>query len=190
MNTVGVREVVALGALAVAGFIGFLFLDPTSTESTNHTPGDIHLGEAPPTATPTLEPTATPVPVSRVAPPANWQLSLYERAVSGGDILTGTTFVEALDMEAEGSPFTDMRDDAWSAAFEADVATVAGRNGFELEYDCELVVLADGAEVFRAENPDGARRAEVVFDHAGGKTRVRIEARDGGGPFVVRWAAD
>lgn len=188
MSKVGVREVVALGALALAGFIGFMFLDPTSTESTNYTPGDIHLGETPPTATPTPEPTATPVPVARVAPPANWQLSLYERAVSGGDILTGTTFVKALDLAAARSPFTDMRDDAWSAAFEAEVHTTAGRNGFALEYDCELVVLVDDAEVFRAENPGGTQRAEVAFDHAGGKARVRIEARDTGGPFVVRWA--
>lgn len=188
MSKVGMREVVALGALAVAGFIGFMFLDPTSTESTNYTPGDIHLGAAPPTATPTPEPTPTPVPVTRVAQPASWQLSLYERAVSGGDLFTGTTFVESLAMEAERSPFTDMRDDAWSAAFEAEVPTVAGRNGFALEYDCELVVLVDGAEVFRAENPDGTTRAEVAFDHAGGTARVRIEARDTGGPFAVRWA--
>lgn len=187
MSSVGIREVVALGALGVAGFLGFLFLDPTSTESTSHTPGDIRLGEAPPTATPTPEPTATPVPVTRLEQPESWQLRFYEAAISGGEILTGSSFLAELNLLAPGAPFRDMRDDAWSAVFEQQLATTAGSNGFTLEYDCDLVVYVDEVEVARAENPDGPERLEVVFEHGGGNASVRIEARDTGGPFVVRW---
>lgn len=187
MSSVGLREVVALGALGVAGFLGFLFLDPTSTESTSHTPGDIHLGEAPPTATPTPEPAATPAPVNRLEQPGNWQLRFYETAISGGDILTGSSYVEELNLLAPAAPFRDMRDDAWSAVFSQELTTAAGRNGFTLEYDCDIVVYVDDVEVARAGNPDGPEPLDVVFEHAGGAASVRIEARDVGGPFLLRW---
>jgi hypothetical protein len=187
MSKVGLREVVALGALGVAGFIGFMFLDPTSTESTSHTPGDIRLGETPPTATPTLGPTATPVPVTRLPQPESWRLSYYESAVSGGDILTGDSFIQRLNLVSERAPFRDMRDDAWSAFLSAPVSAVAGRNGFAIEYDCAVAVFVDDEEVARGENADGPRRLEVTFDHAGGTAALRIEARDTGGPFLLRW---
>ena len=187
MSKVGLREVVSLGALGVAGFIGFMFLDPTSTESTSHTPGDIRLGATPPTATPTLEPTATPVPVARQAQPESWRLSYYESAVSGGDLLSGDSFVQRLDMVSERAPFRDMRDDAWSAFLSAPVSAAAGRNGFTIEYDCAVAVFVDDEEVARGENPDGPTRLEVTFDHDGGTAALRIEARDTGGPFLLRW---
>jgi hypothetical protein len=187
MSTVGLREIVALGALGVAGFIGFMFLDPTSTESADHTPGDIRLGDEPPTATPTLAPTATPAPVTRLAQPESWRLSYYESAISGGDILTGDSFIRRLDLVSERAPFRDMRDDAWSAVLSQQVSAAAGRNGFTLEYDCAVVVFVDDEEVARGENGDGPARLEVTFDHVGGEAGLRIEARDAGGPFLLRW---
>ncbi|MCL4243141.1 MAG: hypothetical protein KJ048_17465 [Dehalococcoidia bacterium] len=187
MSKVGLREVVALGALGVAAFIGFMFLDPTSTESTSHTPGDIRLGATPPTATPTLGPTATPVPVTRLAQPESWRLTYYEAAVSGGDILTGDSFVRRLDLVSERAPFRDMRDDAWSAVLSQQVDAAAGRNAFTLEYDCAVTVFVDDEEVARGEDPDGPARLEVTFDHAGGEAALRVEARDTGGPFLLRW---
>jgi len=127
------------------------------------------------------------VPVTRLAQPQSWRLTFYESAVSGGDILTGDSFIERLDLVSEGAPFRDMRDDGWSAFLSAQVAAAAGRNGFAIEYDCAVAVFVDDREVARGENPDGPKRLDVAFDHAGGEAALRIEARDTGGPFLLRW---
>lgn len=187
MAVIGVREVVALGALAVAGFIGFMYLDPASTEGTTPVGGDIHLGAPPPTATPTQAPTATPVPTTRLAAPKDWFVSYYEVARSGGNILTGTAVIERISLASQSAAFMDMRDDAWSVAWEQQVTAAAGRNAFTLEFDCELTVTVDGAEIAREPNPEGAKTVDVRFDHKGGTAMLRIEARDTGGPFLARW---
>ncbi len=99
----------------------------------------------------------------------------------------GMVFIERLDLVSEGAPFRDMRDDGWSAFLSAQVAAAAGRNGFAIEYDCAVAVFVDDREVARGENPDGPKRLDVAFDHAGGEAALRIEARDTGGPFLLRW---
>ena len=187
MAIVGVREVVALGALGVAGFIAFMYLDPASTEERAPAGGDIHLGSPPPTVTPTPAPTATPVPVTRLAAPSDWLVRYFEAAHSGGDLLVGSMIAERVGISAQKAAFADMRDDAWSVTFEREVTAAAGRNGFAIEYDCELKVFVDGAEVAREPNPDGSKTTEVRFDHKGGAAMLVIEARDTGGPFLVRW---
>ena len=200
MRDIGVREVVGLAALAVAIVIGFLFLDPTASESRNTTPGQIHLGETvAPTATATAlsstgKPSTTPAPTATATPPAkkasspvSWQVQFYEIPKSGGEVLNGEGFVPTLDLSFPGAPFPDFRDDAWFVQASADFEVAAGRTAITIVHDCDLRVFVDGKEVAHEASGASARGLSVVFEHAAGTARVMVECRDVGGPFRLQY---
>ncbi len=189
MFGIGFRELVALGVLAVAVLMGFLFFDPTSTESSSGTPATISLGNAPPTSTPRPSATATPVPVHTVAPPAGqWMITYYERSASGGDLRTGEGFLPSLDIDIEDRPFPDMKPDAWSITLSSNLDVGEGRNRFALEVDGAVKVWVDQVLVAEAANGDKPVKLPVEFEHKAGKVNLTIEVRDTGGPVRLRWA--
>lgn len=186
---IGFRELVALGVLAIALLMGFLFFDPTSTESGSGTPGTISLGNVPPTGTPRPAGTPTPAPVHTVAQPAGqWFITYYERGASGSDLRTGEGFVPSLDIDIEDRPFLDMKPDAWSIKVSSTVEVGEGRSRFALEVDGATKVWVDDLQVAEAANGDKPVRLDVEFEHKAGKASLTIEVRDTGGPVKLRWA--
>ena len=186
MNGIGVREVVAIGVLIVAGIIGFMFLDPTASEGGGRPAGTVSLGETPPTRVP---PTATPLPdATPIDSPQRWRITYYDRFFSGGYGLVADGVREGgLVVDEAGAPFNDMRDDAWKV--EASVLPIldAGRWGFKLRYDCELLVTVGGEEVASGQNPDRPETIEVTFVHGGGQAGIVISCEDTGGPLLLQW---
>ena len=194
---------VGLAALAVALVIGFMFLDPTASESRNNTPGQIHLGEtvAPtpvetavattgkPSTTPVATATATP-PAKKAGSPASWQVRFYEERKSGGEILNGEGFVPTLDLAFAGAPFPDSRDDAWFARASADFEVAAGRTQITIVHDCDLRVFVDDKEVAHEASGASGRGRAIVFEHAAGTARVMVECRDVGGPFRLQFVGN
>jgi hypothetical protein len=189
MHGIGLREIVALGVLLVAGTIGFMFLDPTASEGGGRPAGTVSLGETPPTGTPTPKATPTPLPDAvKIDPPMRWRVTYFDRFFSGGfgQVADGARDGVLL-IEHDGPPFSDMRDDGWKVEASVIVALEPGRWGFTLEYDCELVVTVGGEEVAAAENPDGPATVEVTFMHGGGQAGLVIACEDTGGPTLLRW---
>src|SRR5690242_2237869 len=90
VNGIGRREVVGLVVLAAALVIGFLFLNPAASESTNGEPGEVHLGETV-TPTPVVVPTATPTPPPSPvpAPAGGWLIQFFEVSATGGALQNG-----------------------------------------------------------------------------------------------------
>lgn len=188
MLGIGIREIVALGVLAVAILMGFLFFDPTSTEGDSGTPGTISLGNTPPTATARPAATATPVPVHTVArPTGQWLITYFERGASGTDVRSGEGFVPSLDIDIEDRPFLDMKPDAWSVKLSSNIDLNEGRNRFSLEVDGAAKVWIDDVQVAEAANGDKPVRLDVEFEHKAGKANLTIEVRDTGGPVKLRW---
>ncbi len=192
MHGVGLKEIVALGALLVAGLIGFMFLDPSASEGGSRTPATVSLGDTPPTATMTPEATATPLPDAvTMEPPTRWRITYFDRFVSGGfgQVADGARD-GVLSIEHAGAPFNDSRDDAWKVEASRSIAIGAGRWRFALEYDCSLRVTVDGTEVASGENPEGPETIEVTFMIEGGEPELRISCEDTGGPTLLRWVED
>jgi hypothetical protein len=206
MRDLGLREVVGLAALAVALVIGFLFLDPTASESRNETAGQIQRGEtvvsipppaettaatAQPTvaATPLLAATPTP-PAKRAASPSSWQVQFYEVAKTGGELLNGGGFVPTLDLTFATAPFPDFHDDAWFVRASADFQVAEGRTEITIVHDGDLRVFVDEKEVAHEEDGPSARGRSIVFEHAAGTAQVMIECRDVGGPFRLQFVAN
>lgn len=186
MNGVGIREIVALGALLVAGLIGFMFLDPTASQGGGRPPGTVSLGEAPP-ATP--EPSPTPLPPAIALPsPERWRITYYDAFLSGGygQVADGAQNAPVV-IDYAGAPFNDSRDDGWKVELSVPLAVPPARYAFELEYDCQLTVYLDAAELVALGNPEAPEIATVDFVHEGGEPTLRIACEDTGGPTFLRW---
>ncbi len=192
MHGVGAKEIVALGALLVAGFIGFMFLDPSASEGGSKTPATVSLGDMPPTATVTPEATATPLPDAvTMPPPTRWRITYFDGFISGGFAQVADGARDGvLSIDHAGPPFNDSRDDAWKVEASRSIDVGAGRWGFALEYDCELLVTVNGTEVASAENPDGVATIDVTFMIESGEPELRISCEDTGGPTLLRWVED
>lgn len=189
MNGIGVREIVALGVLVVAGIIGFMFLDPTASQGGSDVPPTISLGQTPPTASATPEDTPTPLPDAVTMPaPTRWRITYFDRFISGGfgQVADGARD-GVLEIDYPGAPFNDTRDDAWKVEASIPLQLEAGRWSFELEYDCSLTVLLNSEVLGTADNPSAASRAEFSFVLEGGEPELRISCEDTGGPTLLRW---
>lgn len=182
----GIREYVALGTLAMALVIGWVFFDPTSTEGDTGGPAaTISLGEP---VTPTPVPTATPPPVHTVEQPkAQWLVTYYEKGATGGDIRSGEGFVDGLDFDIADRPFLDLKPDAWSMTLSNRLSVAPGRDRFRLEVDGETKVWVDDQLVAQASNGDKAVELDVEFESKNAAASVLIEVRDTGGPVKLRW---
>lgn len=186
MNGVGIREIVALGVLFVAGLIGFMFLDPTASQGGGRPPGTVSLGEAPP-ATP--EPSPTPLPPAVALPaPERWRITYFDAFLSGGygQVADGAQNSPVV-IDYPGAPFNDSRDDGWKVELSVGIDLQPGRYAFDLEYDCDLNVSVGQAAIVAAENPDERTTVTVDFVHEGGEAWLLIACEDTGGPTFLRW---
>jgi hypothetical protein len=184
MHSLGRREVVGLVVLAVALAIGFLFLNPAASESTNGEKGAVHLGETvtpTPVTTPTA--TATPPPAALPAPAAGWLVEFFEVSPTGGSLQNGQGVAQSVDMTFAGAPFPDFKDDKWFVRATNAFTLEGGTYKLTITHDCDLHVSVDGTEI--ANDPDGAeaKTADIVFQHAKGRAEIVVECRDVGGPF-------
>src|SRR5262245_40087717 len=113
MHGVGVREWVALGVLAFGLVLGALFFNPLSTNGSGdgNGPSPVQLA---PTFTPTVEPTATPVPPTVLdEPKGSWFVRWFETTSTGGEIRVGQGFVDSVALDVPGRPFPDTPADGW-----------------------------------------------------------------------------
>lgn len=200
MRGLGLREVVALLALAAVGVISWQFLDPAASEGgVRSTPTQGPAATRTATAeaalpvstpTPTAAPTATPtpLPLRELARPARFRVEVFDDRPTSGHVKVADGAVDGLALSYAGAPFPDLVDDRWSLVASARVELPeAGRYRFVLVYRGEVTVRVDGEEAARAAGPSEAGRLEVVFSHGGGPALVEIELRDRGGVAEVRW---
>lgn len=192
----GIREVLALAALVVAGVIAFQFLDPAASEpggrATPASPGatrTVSLGSTPPTSTPTPEPTPTPLPPpADLTRPSRFRVEFFDDRPTSGHVKVADGAVDGLALSYAGAPFADLVDDRWSLVASAPVELAGGgRYRFVVRYRGQLTVRVDGEEVARAEGPSETGRLEVVFGHEGGTAQVELELRDRGGTAELAW---
>ena len=187
MHGVGLREWVALGVLGIAALFGFLFFDPTSTDGGTEKPPTISLGETP-TPTPIVTPTATAVPVTKLAQPTGgWLVIYWENVASGGEVLTGEGFTPRLALEFFERPFPDIRDDAWRLEASQEVNLEPGRYSFTLETDGAVQAWLGDLQLLDEPDSPNVRQSELQFDHPGGRAVLRIGVKDTGGPLRIRW---
>jgi hypothetical protein len=192
MRGVGVREWVALGVLGVAGLLGFLFFDPSSTDGKTdfeRTTTVIVVPPGTPTPAAHASPSPTPVPVAKLGEPGGqWLVGYYESNEPGKGIRGGEGFVDNLQFDFEGRPFPDFKDDGWRLAVSQSMELAAGRYGFVLESDGALRVTA--GEQILIDVPDSPQRQThaLEFDHKGGRVNIAIDLRDTGGPTYLHWA--
>jgi|GEM_PF-2273632 len=198
MHGVGLREWVALGVLAVAGILGFMFFDPSSTDGSNkglvrERTVDVAQETRPP-ATPsgqpsaTPAPTATPVPAAKLGEPGgSWQITYYESSKPGEGVRGAQGFAATLDLDFAGKPFPDFRDDDWRVVATQSMELAAGRYTFSLESDGALRVQAGHTILIDSADNGGRRVQALTFDHKGGHVSLTIEVRDTGGPVFLRW---
>jgi hypothetical protein len=192
MRGVGLRELVAIGVLGIAGFMGFLFFDPSSTDGSNKplerstTPQVILPGTPTPAAS--AAPAPTQVPVAKLGEPGGqWQVGYYESATAGQGIRGGEGFIDNLEFDFAGRPFPDFEDDNWRLVASQSMELSAGRYGFVLQSDGALRVTA--GDNILLDVPDSQQRQThaLEFDHKGGRVNIAIELRDTGGPVFLRW---
>lgn len=195
MNSLGARELVGLGVLAVALLIGFMYLEPASSDSRHTPPGEIHLGSTAtpvvmPTATPVVAPTATPTPSPTAlgAPAGGWIIGYYQDAFSGGSILVSQTGARTVDLAYKTAPFLDFKDDAWSIRATAAYDLAAGRYAVTVEYQGRLTVTLNDQQLLSEEATVGAKTVSVEFEYAGGQAFIAVEGRDVKGPFRLKVA--
>lgn len=184
MNSLGRREWVGLALLLVAVFIAGTFLDAGAHD--NVAPRTPILGQ--PLPSPTIEPTATatlPPPSEVDIPDGSW---LVEYFSGESDQPAAGSFVESLDLQFDGAPFGDFKDDDWHVQARANLDLPAGQQTFTIVHDGAVRVLVNGNEVASDADPvDGARPLTVLFPFDGGPAQIRIVATDVAGPFLLRW---
>ena len=193
MRAVGLREWVALGILGIAGIMGFLFFDPSSTDGQNpvfdRTATVIFVPPGTPEPTAHTSPSLTPIPVVKLGEPGGqWLVGYYESNEPGKGVRGGEGFIANLDFDYPASPFPDFTDDHWRLAVSQSMNLAPGRYGFVLESDGALRVTAGNTVLIDV--PDSPQRSThaVEFDHAGGTVNITIDVRDTGGPVYLHWA--
>jgi hypothetical protein len=181
----GLREWVGLAALLAGVAMAATFLDPSAGGS-SRPPTSVGPGLAAPTPTPRPDP-GPPIPLLR---PDHWVVAFHDITADGAARLDSQAVVQALEFEFEGAPFINLKDDSWKLTAEAGFTAAYGRYTVSFEHQCELKVQVDYRTVGER---DQSREGDVVtftFVHAGGNGFLKLDCRDTGGPFGLRWAGD
>ncbi len=189
MMGLGLREWVGLAMLAIGLVIAATFLNPAAGGSDR--PPSFSQGQTVGPSTPRPRPPTpvgpTPTPVAVPQPPG-WLVEFFDISADGAQRRAATGLPDTLDLAFPAAPFPGMRDDSFLVVAQAGGGLPPARYTFTLEYDCELRVLVAGSEVASAPDPGAAATLVVAFEHDGrGPAELRIECRDRGGPFLLRW---
>ena len=79
-------------------------------------------------------------------------------------------------------------DDDWRLEASTSVELAPGMQSFTLEYQGDVRVVVDNAEVASSTGVTSPRNLTAVFDHPGGRATIVIEAADSAGRFLLRWS--
>jgi hypothetical protein len=178
MGSLGLREWAAIAALLAAAVIAITFIDPTSG-------GSDRQGSS--KASPTAGRKATLGPPRPLPQPPLWSVGFHDITADGASRLDGQGVLEKLDMSYPGAPFGTLRDDSWKVVAEAPFSAAEGQYDFSVEHDCELRISVNEEEVAADPDSQAAATVRVSFTHAGGTGSIKVECRDRGGPFLLRW---
>ena len=186
MRGLGVREWVALAVLGVALMFGAIYFGPLSNDGRGGDgPSPVELA---PTETPTVAPTATPVPPTALAQPVGgWILRWYEVSSTGSEIKVAEGPARTIELDAPGRPFPDMRDDVWRREATRSLNLEAGEYTFTLETDGAVKVVLGERVLLDVEDGPARNRHVVTFEHDGRASSMLVEVRDVGGPVWFRW---
>lgn len=165
---IGVREAVALAALALALVFGFLFFDPASTDGP---------GERRTPATTTRETAAGLSP---------WSVTWLEGADLDSAVVSAQGELPELDLSYEAGPFPDVADDRWALTATARFEGAPGRYFFELTYTGTIGLAVNGED--RKISPEtGSGTITIPFDQPEtGATTFTLRLRDTSGPAAIR----
>ena len=169
------REIVPLALLLVAIIAG---LSVTLLRADNESQKE---------AAEELNPEAPTAVSFDVDAPEGWVLRFKDVSSVDGQLLDGPVgTVPQLNLEYPAAPFGDMRDDGWAVLAEASLRGGSGEWNFEIEYQGSVVVKVNDVEVATGQATE-LTRLPIKAEQQEGTSSVSIEARDTGGPFVLRW---
>ncbi len=190
IGPLGTKEIVALGLLLVAAFgaIAVTFLrdeDAAQDEAALQVQADRTAGITPGAATATPSPTPLP-PISAVQP-SGWQITFQAITSTGNAIDDGFNAVEKLDLKYDSVPFLTMTDNMWGVRALGQLKSDRGGAWkFSIEYKGSIKVFINDQLVGEGQS-DSLTTLDVEGPATGASGVVIIEARDTGGPFVLRW---
>jgi hypothetical protein len=132
-------------------------------------------------------PTPLALPASILPPPSGpWKLRFVSNdtsnpgAIHEGSILT-------LDLILDGSPFPDLKDDAWELDAAAGFILNPGRYAFVVEHTGPVEVFVDNQEIAReGANPAG-QSLRIEFQSKGGSSVIRIVETDTSGALRLKF---
>lgn len=187
IGPLGTKEIVALGLLLVAaiGAISVTFLrdeDSSQDDAAEAVQAERTAGLTPGADTPT----PTPEPVDANAP-RGWQVTFHAITSTGNFIDDGFIAAETLDFKYDTVPFLTMNDNQWAlTAIGALRSDRAGAWQFSIEYQGAVKVYINDELVGEAQS-DSPKTLDITGPETGETAVVKVEARDTGGPFLVRW---
>lgn len=161
---VGIREAVALGALAAGLAIGVAFCDPTASQNG---------GGARPTAA-----TATRVPAEGLS---NWQVTFLEGDNPESSVVVGQGEYPALDLSFDRAPYPDVKDDHWSLVASATFSGKEGPKILELQWAGELGLRINGQEQGISPGSGADHLLRLPFEQAASPMTFTVRLRDTGG---------
>ena len=172
MGGIGKREVVGLLLFGIALAVSISFYLPGSSDG------------GPDTSS--LNP-RTPQPVTNSAGPAqlprplSWQIQYFrdgERSSNSGK----ETSILNEEYETAPSGYTD---NAWRLRADATIQITPGRYTFAIEHRGRVQVIVNGQAVGGGSEAEGT--IPIAFTARQSTVRIRIEAQDRAGQFLVRW---
>jgi len=175
------RELVGLIGLAAALAVMASFLAPS--DNSGAAPRPVSLGVGLPTS---ALPSPTPIPATPLPGASQWALRYF--SIEGDqqtERMSGA--VEELDLTFARNPGPDLADDAWKMEASATIQAPAGHYSFTVEHQNDVHVFIEGREVASQASGSSPQSLLVTFEHRGrNPIHVRVEARDVGGPFILR----
>lgn len=165
---IGIREAVALGALAGGIAIGFAFCDPTASQNG----GDRR---------------ATPSPVARALAEglSGWQVTFLEGESADSGVVVGQGEYPALDLAYDGGPYPDVKDDHWSLIATATFSGAEGPKTLQLTWAGELGLRIDGQERIISPGSGAEHELRLPFEQGPTPSAFTVRLRDTGGPARV-----
>lgn len=162
LHGIGVREAVALVALAGGLALGVAFCDPTASQNGAD------------------RPTPTAVVRGEAEGLSSWRVTYLE---GGGDssAVAGQEERDSLDLSFESAPYPDLRDDHWSLSASASFEGEPGRYFLELKWEGQLDLQMNGQDVGVTAGTGTGHELRVPFEQAETATRFTVLLVDAGG---------
>ncbi len=174
MGGIGSRELVGLALFGVAIAVSISFYLPGGDDDA---PAPFSVGGR-----------ATPQPVTntegpaQLPQPASWQVQYFRQNESTTSSGRETS---TLNEQFERAP-SGYTDDAWRLRAEATIQAPPGRYTFSIEHQGRVQIIVNGQAVGGG-TADAGGTVPVAFTLRQSTVKIRIEAQDREGPFLLRW---